>query len=247
MMKKLVVSNYNSTLDWIKKTHKYGFGPQNTIIYDRGNDQKDWSHFGKVIKQPNIGANQYDILTFIIDNYENLPDVTIFFKGNILTPNKGNIEWNKEKPKTYYTTEERFVETLNSNTYFSAWYNPNRYRDCPESTKEMLDNGLMQQPLHYCDFSGNPDLEHKYFYHPHQVLDWCFVDPPKGSMITFLPASNMALPKENILNYSKSLYEKLKQIIDYLPDSSYKCNIPAECYLLERIFYTIWSNKLIEK
>lgn len=247
LKKKLVVSNYNSTLDWLIKTHQYGFGPHNTIIYNRGDDGRNWDKFGTVIQQPNIGANQYDILTFIIDNYNNLPDISIFLKGNIFSPFEGNLEANKNKPLTYYTTQERFIETLNAEVYFSAWYNPDRYKTCPESPKEMLDDGLMQQPLSHCDFSSNSDVEHRYFYHPYQILDWCFTYYPKESMIKFLPTSNMALPKENILNYSKKLYEKLKYIINYHPNLSFKCNIPAECYLLERIFYTIWTNKLIEK
>lgn len=247
MNRQIVVSNYNSDLNWLKKTYPYGFNKDNILIYDRGNDEKNWSQLGTVVKHPNIGANQYDILTFIIDNYDNLPDITIFLKGNIFAPFEGNLEVNKNKPLTYYTTEERFIQTLKSEVYLSAWYNPDRYVTCPESPKSMLDEGIMQQPLNYCDFSTNSDLEHRYFYHPYQVLDWCFADYPKGSMITFLPASNMSLPKENILNYSKKLYEKLKSIIDYVPDSSFKSDVPAECYLLERIFYTIWTNKLIEK
>ena len=247
MNKKIVVSNYNSDLNWLKKTYTYGFGPNNTIIYNRGNDGRNWNQFGTVIQQPNIGANQYDILTFIIDNYDNLPDITIFLKGNIFKPFEGNLESNKNKPLTYYTTEKRFIQTLNAEVYFSAWYNPDRYITCPETPKSMLDEGLMQQPLNYCDFSTNSDLEHRYFYHPYQVLDWCFVDFPKEQTIKFLPASNMALPKKNILNYSKGLYEKLKHIINYEPDYSFNCNIPAECYLLERIFYMIWTNKFTEK
>jgi len=246
--KKLVISNYRATLDWITKTHDYGITPENTIIYSKEcDDERDWSHLGTEIKVPNMGANQYDILKYIIDNYDNLPDVTIFFKGNLFNPIEGNYQISKDKPSEYYTNESRFVQTLESKTYFSTWSNPNRYRDCKDTPKEMLDNGLMQQPLNHCDFSSNIYLEHRYFTHPHQVLDWCFVNPPKGSMITFLPSSNMALPKENILRYSKNLYEKLISIISYIPADSYYDNIPAECHLLERIFYTIWSNELEER
>ena len=247
MKRKLVISSYNASLDWVERTHAHGYGPENTIIYNKGDDGKDWSNLGQVIKHPNIGANQYDILTFIIDNYDDLPDVTVFFKGNTFTPEEGNYGVNKGKPPTYYTTDERFIETLKSETYFSAWYNPDRFRDCkPHSPDDMLNEGLMQQPLNYCDFAQNRDLEHRYFSHPYQVLEWCFESFPGGDLIKFLPASNMALPKENILRYSKGRYEKLKYIINYVPDPSYNSDVPAECYLLERIFYLIWSNNLKE-
>ena len=58
---------------------------------------KDLSHLGEVIKSPNVGANQFDILRFIIENYENLPDMSIFIKGNLFS-----------RGENYYTTEERF-------------------------------------------------------------------------------------------------------------------------------------------
>ena len=40
MSKKLVVSNYNSDLEWLKMTHDYGFSVDNTIIYDRSSVKK---------------------------------------------------------------------------------------------------------------------------------------------------------------------------------------------------------------
>ena len=55
MSKKLVVSNYNSDLEWLKMTHDYGFSADNTIIYDRSSIKKNWSHLGKTISSPNIG------------------------------------------------------------------------------------------------------------------------------------------------------------------------------------------------
>lgn len=246
--KKLVISNYRATLDWVTKTHDYGITPENTIIYSKeSDDERDWSHLGTEIKIPNIGANQYDILKYIIDNYDNLPDVTIFFKGNLFNPYEGNYERSKDKPLEYYTNEERFIQTLESKTYFSSWADINRYKACPLCPKELLDNGLLEQPMNHCDYSNSSLYEHRYFTNPHQVLDWCFVNPPKGSTITFLPSSNMALPRENILRYSKKLYEKLISIISYIPADTYLDNIPAECHLLERVFYTIWSNELEER
>ena len=84
MNRTLVVSNYNWDLDWLEMTYEHGFSSENTVIYDRGNDGKDWSHLGKIIRSPNIGANQYDIIRFIIENYDDLPDINIFIKGNLL-------------------------------------------------------------------------------------------------------------------------------------------------------------------
>ena len=81
-MKTLVVSNHNSDLEWLKMTHDHGFSPENTVIYDRSDVEKDWSHLGESIRSPNVGENIYDMMRFIIENYDNLPDVAVFIKGN---------------------------------------------------------------------------------------------------------------------------------------------------------------------
>ena len=66
MEKTLVVSNYNWDLEWLKMTYDYGFSPENTVIYDKSDVDKDLSHLGEVIKSPNVGANQFDILRFCL-------------------------------------------------------------------------------------------------------------------------------------------------------------------------------------
>ena len=83
MDKKLVVSNHNSDLEWLSMTYDYGFSPENTIIYDRSDEEKDWSHLGESLRSPNVGENIYDMMRFIVDHYDNLPDISIFIKGNM--------------------------------------------------------------------------------------------------------------------------------------------------------------------
>ena len=72
----LCISNHNNDLSWIKD-YKNPY-----VIYDRSDNDLDLKDLN-VIKSPNLGYNIYDICTFIIDNYENLPDYTTFCKGNI--------------------------------------------------------------------------------------------------------------------------------------------------------------------
>ena len=83
MTKSLIVSNYNSNLDWLKMVHDYKIFSNDIFIYNRGDGNKNLNHLGKNISSPNIGGNQYDVLKFIIENYDNLPDISIFVKGNI--------------------------------------------------------------------------------------------------------------------------------------------------------------------
>jgi len=246
MNKKLVICNYNWDLEWVKITHEYGFFSKNTTIYNSGNDGKNWSHIGKCIQSPNYGGNQYSVLKFILDNYENLPDVTIFTKGNILFHEK-------VRGKTY-STLDRFIKTLQSEKLFSSWVDisliDTGYSGHLENTpREILEDGRLIQPVwHYL---GGISHNYKYFCDHRDLLDWCFENPPKSDPIEFIPTSSFSVPKENILKYSKKLYEKLFSILDY--EESYleffvKQNLPpSELHVLERIFYFIWSNDLKEK
>lgn len=237
--KTLVVSNYNWNLEWLTMTREHGFSSENICIYNKGTDNIDWTHLGKVVKSPNFGANQYDILQFIIDNYDNLPDISIFVKGNLFS-----------RGENYYTTNERFIQTLHANDLFSAWVDKNilvgDYRHTDYTPLEILLDGRLIQPTAWCNYSYNNNLEDRYFSNHHDLLDWCFINPPKTSTIEFIPASNFAVPKEKILKYTKGLYEKLKKALDYQPKSQYDPTC-AEAHILERIFYLIWSEDLVER
>ena len=239
MNRTLVVSNYNWDLDWLEMTYEHGFSSENTVIYDRGNDGKDWSHLGKIIRSPNIGANQYDIIKFIIENYDDLPDVSTFIKGNLFP----------EREENYYTTKERFIQGLNEDKFFSLWVDKwialGDFRHLVYTKKESLDNGRLSQPLHHCDFTYNTNLEHRYFSRVYDLWNWCFNDVPKLDSIEFIPACNFVVPKETILKYTKSLYEKLLSIL-YDPESSSDPTC-AESHLIERTFYFMWSNTLSER
>ena len=239
MEKTLVVSNYNWDLEWLKMTYDHGFSPENTVIYDKSDDDKDLSHLGEVIKSPNFGANQFDTLRFIIENYENLPDMSVFIKGNLFS-----------RGENYYTTEERFIQSLNATELFSIWVDKNvlvgDLRHTDYTPLETLNNGRLIQPVGWCNYEYNNDLEDRFFSNHHELLDWCFVDPPKTTTIEFIPASNFAVPKEAILKYSKGLYEKLVSCLFYEPEPQYDPTC-AEAHIIERLFYLIWSEDLVEK
>ena len=94
--KTLVVSNYNWDLEWLKMTYDHGLSPDNTVIYDKSDVSKDLSHLGEVIKSPNMDSNQFDILRFIIENYEDLPDMSVFIKGNLFQGEKTITQQKKD-------------------------------------------------------------------------------------------------------------------------------------------------------
>jgi hypothetical protein len=68
---KIVVSRYNEDINWIKfLNYKY-------IIYNKGEDIELDN-----IKLPNIGRESHTYLYHIINNYNNLDEITVFLQGN---------------------------------------------------------------------------------------------------------------------------------------------------------------------
>jgi hypothetical protein len=71
MTTKVVISKYNEDVDWVKDI-KY-----ETLIYDKSNNPIEGS-----IPRPNIGREAETLLYYIIEHYNNLPDITIFLQGD---------------------------------------------------------------------------------------------------------------------------------------------------------------------
>ena len=239
MDKALVVSNYNTELDWLKETYSHGFSHENTFIYDKSDREIDFNGLGWVTKVPNYGANQYDYISFIIDHYDNLPKMSYFIKGNMFS-----------KHENYYTTRERFAQMLDSEELFSGWQDKQllvgNYSHTNTTPLEVLQGGRLRQPIAWCSFGGNSSMESRYYSDHTSLVNDFFVDPPDTSMIEFVPGSIMAVPKENILKYSKNLYQKLKDILSYTPEPP-KNPTCTEAFVVERIFWLMWTNDLIER
>jgi hypothetical protein len=223
LTKILVVSNYNTDLEWTKMTYDYGFSPKNTVIYDRSDEEKDWSHLGTSIRSPNVGENIYDMMRFILENYDCLPDISIFVKGNLFSRSEENGGEN------YYTTRERFIRSLQANYFLPI----ERYHP---TTSFNINGGGYIEPSWYHHHSSS-----KYFSTYSQLMQLLFENPINPDYIRFAPGGNYVVPKENILKYSSKLYEKLML---YCSHCEVVC---AEAYLIERALYAIWTEDFIEK
>lgn len=81
----IVVARYNENLDWLKKA------PWEYIVFNKG--KKNLPKWIKnEVKLPNIGREAHTYLTFITNNYDNLPDYTIFVQGDPFVHSKNLIE-----------------------------------------------------------------------------------------------------------------------------------------------------------
>jgi glutaredoxin len=83
----IVVSRYNEDLEWLKsKKFRYP-----TTIYNKGTNDNFYKPKGcKVVKLPNVGVCVHTYLHHIIENYDNLSEITMFLPGSCMDSHKQN-------------------------------------------------------------------------------------------------------------------------------------------------------------
>lgn len=207
-MKKILV-NYNFTpdKDWIGEDY---------IIYDRSDDDidhlKDFDQ-SKIIKTKNVGQVDYDKLNYLIDNYDNLPDVFLWGKTNLFKY-ISKEEYEKVKDNTIFTP----LLTQNHRTYtdnngWICYYSAGIYN-------ERNDNWFFGQ------------FQSKYI---NSFDEWCDnLQIPPQSYIPFAPGGNYILTRETVHKYSKDFYIKMANALPY-------CQEPVEAQCAERSYYLIWK------
>jgi hypothetical protein len=207
----LVVSNFNNDLRWVPQyTNNY-------VIYDRSDTVEIGESIdkSKIKKSPNIGYNLYDYFTFIIDHYDNLPDCTIFTKGNIF-------------PR--HVLKEYFDRVIN-NEYFTSIEDPSMYRERWPISFRAADGG-------YCEINNSWYTKHhptKYFRSYNDFMSFCFKNPTVPRYTRFSPGANYIVPKAQILKYPLTFYKNLRLFISH-------CPLPGEAHIIERALHTIWSS-----
>ncbi len=207
----LVISNYNSDLTWLKEL------PNDYVVYDRS-DATLPDDTLKIIKSDNsTGYNLHDYLTYIIDNYEKLPDVVTFCTGNIF-------------PRCL--TRKRFMELMN-NKFFTALYDWTYEQQAAMPQCMFSSDGIWSQ---LNNGSGLPDASAnplKYLHTYDDLLFFCFRNPLIPKYITFAPGGNYVVPRENILKYSPVFYQNLRTLMSH-------CAHSGESHIIEMALHTIW-------
>jgi hypothetical protein len=138
----IIISRYNEDLEWI---NEYPFNQFQYIVYNKGTN-KDFckNNVKQIINLPNVGRESHTYLYHIVNNYENLSNIVIFFPGSL------NLNYKKEKA----------IKILNNilfskcmNAYFVGHYQNNIF----ETFKDFkLDNWKCSNLQ---NFSLNPESE----------------------------------------------------------------------------------------
>ena len=208
MVEKLfVVSRYKEDYIWISEyTSDY-------LIYNKGEPIEDDAH---IINTENIGGNQRDICKFIADNYDNLPNITIFCQSFPYDHCRKDV-FNKLIQNTEFTSLEYYGNTPANN--WETRYADGEFGEINNSWYIGAHNASNNQT---CRYSGFDEFMNTYFEDYHHV-----------DFVRFAPGSQYLIPKENVLQYPRKFWEALMNELN--------SKTPTEGHLLERAFWHIFT------
>jgi len=207
--------NYNYDPTWLKD-----YPNLEVTMYDRSDDgvERDLTQYGRVIKTPNRGDVDYDKLTYLVENYDNLPDVFLWSKTNIFKfMEKDYLDEALEK--------QAFKPLLKQDhrTYSDHFGEVCKYIGSPYGTiyAERADSWF---------FNAGLDTHHRF----QNWQEWC--DEfylPKERFIPFAPGGSYLLTREKVHNYSKDFYDKMRETLPY-------AQRPVEAHCAERSYFYLW-------
>ncbi len=204
------ISHFNGDISWVKNIRK-----ENYIIYNKSGNNID--HItDNYISIKNVGYNIYSYLKFIIDNYENLPNVTVFCKDNIFTR---------------HLSIQLFQKLINRKS-FTCLEDDSLSGDFPINLK-ISDNGFVEINNSWYKFN----FPRKYFAEYNEFYSYVFNNCNMPDFVRFSPGANFIVPKENILLRSKNFYKNLIKFINY-------SKISCESHFLERSLNTIFNSNV---
>lgn len=173
---KYVISRYNHGLAWLSDYSS------DYVLYDRSPQPLPGA-----IVVPNIGSDIFDKLSFIIDNYDNLPDIAVYTKANLFDYIKPR-EFEKIKDNKTFTP----ILSQDHHTYEPICF----YKD-----------GLYHEFNDYWYLNEHPTKYAK------EIIEIFEMD--KRDYNAFAPGSNYILTRSDIQRHPKVLYEKLRSYLDW--------------------------------
>ena len=207
MYKVLVNYNFTPDKDWIGDDYR---------IFDRSDDGidhlKDFDP-SKITKTTNIGQVDYDKLSYLVDNYDNLPDVFLWGKSNLfkfITQSEYNVVKDNSVFTPLLTQYHKTYSDINGPV---CYYEKGMYYERNDSWyANVLD----------CEYCPSFQNFAKRFH------------LPNPRYIPFAPGGNYILTREKVHKYGVDFYDEMRQILPHAIN-------PGEAHMAERAYYMIWQ------
>lgn len=187
-------------------------------IYDRSDDNVDrnLTQYGGVYRTENRGDVDRDKLGWLIEHYNNLPDVFLWGKSNLFKyVDEEQLKKALENP-TFTPLFKRDHRTYSDKYGIVARYHNNMYEERADS--------WMFNPVSRLDNSGR-------FY---SWQHWCQeFGLPMTHFIPFAPGGNYILTRERVHNVGRDMYIKMRDTLGYAAH-------PVEAHCCERSYFYLW-------
>lgn len=210
-----ILSNYNFDPEWLKDY------TLEVTMYDRSDDgvERDLTQYGKVFKTQNMGDVDFDKLSWLIENYDNLPDVFLWSKTNIF-----KFVYEKDLKKALKTKLFTPLLKQDHRIYSDQFSEVNKYVGTKYGLiyAERNDNWLLSAGL---DMSGRF----------RSFNEWAaYFGLPTPNYIPFAPGGSYILTKDVVHKHSKDLYEGMRDALPYAKH-------PIEAHFAERSYFLMWK------
>lgn len=191
------------------------------VIYDRTEGPADHllKYGAPVKKTPNLGDVDHDKLTWLIENYDNLPDVFLWSKTNLFKFISED-EFKKVRLNSAFTP----LLTLSHRIYPDRFGAVNGYK------------GTEHGPI-YCERQDVTDalfrvLDNRGHFNCWE--DWArtFMLPVE-QYIPFAPGGSYILTRETVHKHSRDIYEAMRDTLPY-------AQRPVEAHMCERSYFYLW-------
>lgn len=209
---KAVLVNYNYEPTWLKEY------PLETTIYDRSDDgvERDLTKYGAVIKTPNTGNVDYDKLTWLIENYDDLPEAFLWGKTNIFK----------------YVDEPQLQQALVKRSFKPLLKQDHKEYSDGFGVVAYYQGEMYMERADSWFFAQGANLDNAGRFHSWQ--DWCRAFMlPQERYIPFPPGGNFILTSERVHRVSKDYYKRMAATLPYAKN-------PVEAHCCERSYFYLW-------
>lgn len=214
MTTRYIISRYNESIGWLHPILK------KCIIFNKGTKLG----LSNEILVPNVGRESETYLRYIIDNYDNLPDICVFSQGYI--KDHMTIQLYRVKPHLYL---KQLAIEANGNIPEASDY---RYHIRGNDYQNHISWGINPK-IGNQGGRGSPNKKED-----HLIFKEWFIKNVKDKLpekeLFHYPFALFAVKKEQILKHSKEYYENL------IKEVNWDVN-PIEGHYFERSWYYIFN------
>lgn len=192
--------------DWWKD---YGM---EAIVFDRSDDGGERTFDANVVRTENRGNVDYDKLNFLIDHYDDMPDVFFWGKSNIFK----------------YVAEPDLRKAIEAGVFAPLLkfdhktYSNHLYEVCKYEGGMYLE---INDSWYVAELASRFPSYDAFAQHLHL---------PSPRYLPFPPGGNFILTKERVHRYGRDFYQRMA---DTLPHD----RLPAEAHMCERTYYSLWQ------